>query len=47
MDEEKKQTEEETLIEEAPKFPVSWGWVIFFGILISLAIFCSIMILTH
>lgn len=45
MEEENKIEAEEEATEENAKLPIPWGWVIFFGVIVSLAIFCFIMIM--
>ena len=35
----------EEAAEEIVKLPIPWGWVIFFGVIVSLALFCFIMIM--
>ena len=50
MEKEKKiEAQEVEAKEEAPeeivKLPIPWGWVIFFGVIVSLALFCFIMIM--
>ena len=50
MEEEKKTEAQEVEVkeeaaEEIVKLPIPWGWVIFFGVIVSLALFCFIMIM--